>query len=128
MESKRKIIKSSTKMVELHESLKSFDSWQEVARVTEQGLRNYDWNYTVALRAMGEREDKVEAPHYNTVQLVFRNDDHFEFVFNINDVKPPIPHNSIEEFVDVQILQVMDEYITRPDDLDEGAKDDDDEK
>jgi hypothetical protein len=110
--------------VELDESLKSFHSWQEVARVTEQELRNRAWNYTIVLRAMKEREEKLEAPQYNTVQLVLRNDDRFEFAFNIDEVKPPIPHNNIEEFVDVQILQVLDEYITTPDDLDEVAKDD----
>jgi hypothetical protein len=102
-------------MVELHESLESFDIWQEVARIAEQGLHKNDWNYTIALRAMIEREGKVIAPYYNTFQVVFRNDNHFEFAFNINAVNPPIPHNSIEEFVDVQILQVIDEYITNPD-------------
>jgi hypothetical protein len=111
-------------MVELDESLKSFDSWQEVARITEQELRNHAWNYTVALRAMKEREEKLEAPRYNTVQLVFRNNDRIEFAFDLDEVKPPLPHNSIEEFVDVQILQVLDEYITTTDDLDEVAKDD----
>src|SRR4029079_8633110 len=93
-------------IVELHESLKNFIRWQEVARMAEQCLRNNAWNYTVVLRAMEERQENFEVPEYNTVQIVSRNGDHFEFAFDVNEVKPPLPHSSMKEFVDVHILQV----------------------
>jgi hypothetical protein len=99
-------------MVELHETLRDFDIWREVAQVTEKELRRYGWNYTIVFRAMGQAEKTLEMPRFNTVQLVSRNDNHFDFAFNIKKVSPPHPHNSIEDFVEVQILQVIDEYVT----------------
>jgi hypothetical protein len=104
-------------MVELHETLRDFEIWREVAQVTENELRRYGWTYTIVFRAMREADKTLQTPRFNTVQLVSRTDNRFEFAFNVNKVLPPHPHNSIKDFVEVQILQVIDEYITNADEL-----------